>query len=163
MKSFFRNLEGITILIFFKTECYWWHQKYCKIQSVGYRLKLLRKQDKNTLSANSVLFTGKEGVLNINVYFCVLNIIFKIPCWSWSSVLVARSRCFKIEYCHSRTSSARTVRDKKITGMNGSHFLYLYDDLIENDHFWKSEFKILKIWKFKNLIRVQFLILENWN
>ena len=43
------------------------------------------------------------------------------------------------------------VLDKKITGMNGSHFLYLYGVLIENDHFSKigvRNSKKLKIPKF---------------
>ena len=40
------------------------------------------------------------------------------------------------------------VQDKKITGINGSHFLYLFGDLIENDHFRKTELRILKTCQF---------------
>ena len=52
------------------------------------------------------------------------------------------------------------VQDKKITGINGSHFLYLFGDLIERVIIYekKNEFEILKI---QTLIRVQFLIQEN--
>ena len=40
------------------------------------------------------------------------------------------------------------VQDKKITGINGSHFFYLFGDLIENDHFQKTELTILKTCQF---------------
>ena len=51
----------------------------------------------------------------------------------------------------SKTSifTQEQVEDKKITGFNGSHFLYLCGDFIKNGHFQKTESRILKICQIK--------------
>ena len=53
----------------------------------------------------------------------------------------------------SKTSifTQEQVEDKKITGFNGSHFLYLCGDFIKNSHFQKTESRILKICQIKKI------------
>ena len=131
MKSLFRNLEGITILIFL----------YSKV--IDEIISTVMHQDRITLNSwaqNSELFPRRECAFSVNVSILRFGRVTTRVSWSRDHVV-----------SKSNIAISEQVLDKKITGMNGSHFLYLYDDLIENDHFSKIEIqnsKNLKIPKF---------------